>query len=109
MRTSQNGFGSYQLSIHKKINIIQNTTKQKKYLILLYFSCKTRSFYDKFCLVIYISFCDTAAVAKSTVMYSSTNILYMLLVKEVNASSTFRVCIVIDDFYDKTAYRGLSR
>ncbi len=37
MAASQNGFSSYKLSIHKKINIMQIMTKNIKFFIYLFF------------------------------------------------------------------------
>ncbi len=51
MAASQNGFCSYKLSIHKKINIMQIRTKNIKFFIYFFFyhrDCETRSFYDTF-------------------------------------------------------------
>ncbi len=49
MAASQNGFGSYKLSIPKKTNIMQSMTKIFKFFYLIFYHREiVKSFYDTF-------------------------------------------------------------
>jgi hypothetical protein len=70
MAASQNGFCSYKLSIHKKINIMQIMTKNLTifiYSIFYHREIVKRDLFMTLSLSYATPFCD-AAVAKSTVL-----------------------------------------
>ncbi len=105
MRTSQNGFGSYQLSIHKKTNIIQNTTKQKN-IHYFYTSVVKQDHLMTNFVQLFIHHFVIQPLQNPLLCIAA---LIFVNDKRRQTHRPHSESIVINDFYAKKAYRGLSR
>ena len=80
MAASQNGFCSYKLSIHKKINIMQIMTKNITIYIFLNFYHTEMVKLDNFMTFFYIIFVCKGRVPDPTSLFPPDLILYVNLV-----------------------------